>query len=373
MSNPVIIAGTKVSESLVRLDWDYNMHPVLAESWDISPDRLTWRFNLRRGVKWHDGRDFTSADVAFTMDEVWKKLHGRGINSFRNVAAVETPDPQTAILKLSAPIPFLHTVLSAHEATIVAQHVYQGTNILQNPANQRPVGTGPFRFREWSRGSHIIYDRKPNYWDPGRPYLDRLVFRLIPDAAGRASALENREVLLAGPNPVPLGDTQRLGAVPHLEVVTRGHEYSAPMIYLQCNFEHPILGKPAVRQALSHAIDLGFIERTVMFGFAKAPTGVISSDVRSAYTPDVPQYAFDLTRAEAMLDQAGHPRGADGIRFAVTLDAYTLGEHYVRISEYLRESFGRLGVRVTLRTEDAATWVRRIYTQYDYDMTVYGA
>ncbi len=102
-----------------------------------------------------------------------------------------------------------------------------------------------------------------------------------------------------------------------------------------------------------------------MFGFAKAPTGVISSDVKSAYTPDVPLYAFDLARAEAMLDQAGHPRGADGIRFAVTLDAYTLGEHYVRISEYLRESFGRLGVRVhhVIEVWCRAEWQRKRATR----------
>ncbi|MCC7427405.1 MAG: ABC transporter substrate-binding protein [Alphaproteobacteria bacterium] len=373
VSNPVIIFGSKINEALVRLDFDYNMQPVLAESWDISSDRLTWKFNLRGNAKWHDGRDFTSGDVAFTCNEVWKKLHGRGINSFRNVAAVETPDPKTVIFKLSAPIPFLHTVLSAHEGTVVARHIYEGTNILNNPVNVRPIGTGPFLFREWARGSHLIVDRNPNYWDPPKPYLDRIIFRLIPDAAGRAAALENGEILLAGPNPVPLGDTERLGRVPHLEVFSRGQEYFAALIYLQFNMDHPILGRAEVRRALHHAINQEFLARNVMFGFGSVATGPISPEQKQAYTADVPRYPFDEARANALLDQAGLPRGAGGVRFSITLDAYTLGEHYVRIGEYLRQAFGRVGVRTTIRTEEPAAWVRRIFTNYDYDCTTMGA
>ncbi|MCC7427403.1 MAG: ABC transporter substrate-binding protein [Alphaproteobacteria bacterium] len=372
-SFPIMIAGAKMFDPLIRLDFDFSMKPMLAESWDISADRLTWTFRLRRGVKWHDGRDFTSADVAFTMMEVWKKLHVRGRNALRAVEAAETPDPHTVVFKLSAPVPYFASVLSSHEGVIVPRHIYEGTNILSNPANQRPVGTGPFRFREWVRGSHIIMERNPDYWDAGKPYLDRIIARIIPDAASRAAALESGEILLAGPNHVPLNDTARLGRLPHLEVHKRGNEYSAAVIYLQFNVEHPVLGKPAVRRALAHAVDQNFIVQNIMFGLGTPATGVISPYQRHAYTDQVARYPLDPARAERLLDEAGHPRGAGGVRFAMTLDAYTLGEHYVRIAEYLREALGRIGVRVTLRTEEAATFVRRVYTQNDYEALVFAA
>jgi len=370
--NQVTLFGTKINESLIALDFDFSMKPMLAREWDIAPNGLTWRFRLRDGVKWHDGRVFTSADVAFTMMEIWKKLHPRGIQSFRNITAVEAPDPGTVVFRLAAPIPFLRTELSAFDATIFPKHLYEGTDILNNPYNIKPIGTGPFKFREWVRGSHLIAERNPDYWDKPKPYLDRIVFRIIPDPAGRAAALESQQLLIAGPNPVPLIDINRLAALPHLEVGNRGSEYFSPMIYLQHNLKHPILGKVEVRRALAHAIDQNFVVRNILFGRGSPASGVVSTYQKEAYTSEVARYPFDLKKAEALLDAAGLRRGADGVRFAVTLDPNTAFEQYVRIAEYLRENFNTIGVKVTLRTEDSAAWVRRVYTNYDYDMSIFG-
>lgn len=373
VSSPAIIVGGKIFEGLCSLGFDFELKPALAESWEEGADGRSWTFRLRRGVTWHDGRPFTSADVAFSIMEVSKKLHSRSIQTLANVTAVETPDAHTAVFRLSAPAPFMRTALVSHETSIVPRHVYEGTDILNNPANARPVGTGPFRFREWRRGSFIILERNPDYWDKPKPYLDRIVFRVIPDASARAAALETGDLHVAGPNPVPLSDLRRLAERPNLEVVTRGHEYFSPMIYLQFNLRHPILGKREVRHAIAHAIDQRFIVRNILFGYGAPGTGLIPPSQGDFRAADLPQYPFDRRRAEALLDAAGHPRGRGGVRFEVTIDPQNIGEHYTRTGEFIRESLNQVGIRTTLRNEDVGAWNRRVFTQNDYEMTLYGA
>src|SRR5690606_14260642 len=99
--------------------------------------------------RWHDGKDFTSADVAYSALEVWRKYHSRGRMTYANLAAVDTPDPLTAILRFSKPAPYVVKALAAHESQVLPRHLYEGKEVLTNPANTAPIGTGPFRFAEW--------------------------------------------------------------------------------------------------------------------------------------------------------------------------------------------------------------------------------
>ena len=166
------------------LDYDAKLQPVpaLAESWRMSEDGKTITFNLRNGVKWHDGVDFTSADVKFTLEKVLSKLNPRGRATFANVLEVATPDARTAVLKLSAPAPYLMNGLAAFESPMLPKHIYDdGQELLRHPALAKPVGTGPFMFGEWQKGSHILLKRNPNYWAKGLPKLGQVVFRVIPD------------------------------------------------------------------------------------------------------------------------------------------------------------------------------------------------
>ena len=133
--------GPKVVEGLLTYDKDLNPQPLLATAWSVSKDGLQYRFNLRHGVKWHDGKPFTSADVAFSILTL-KQVHPRGRSTFANVTDVKTPDPYTAIIELSKPAPFLLTALSGSESPIVPKHLYEGTDIGSNPYNSAPVGTG---------------------------------------------------------------------------------------------------------------------------------------------------------------------------------------------------------------------------------------
>ena len=166
---PIGVVSTKILEGLLTYDFDMVPKPVLAETWKVSPDGKSIIFNLRKGVKWHDGKEFTSADVQFSVMKAWKKLHPRGRSTFAKVTAVETPSPYVAILKLSEPSPYLMSALSGYESQILPRHLYEGTDLAANPYNSKPVGTGPFVFKEWQKGNFVLLERNPNYWDSGRP------------------------------------------------------------------------------------------------------------------------------------------------------------------------------------------------------------
>ena len=367
---------TKVMEGLLSYDLNLNPQPQLAESWKISPDGLTYTFNLRKGVKWHDGKDFTSDDVAYSLTKVWKPLHPRGRSTFAKVVTVETPNPLTVVIKLSEPTPQMMTALSAYESQVIPKHVFDNTDIASNPAVNAPVGTGPFVFKEWKKGDHVIVERNPNYWDKGKPYLDRIVFRFINDASSRAAALESGEVQIGGLSPVPLNDVVRLSKLPSLAVETRGYEYMSPVYMIELNLRRGPLADVRVRHALAHAIDRNALTRTVWFGFGVPATSPVPTAIKKFHSPpaDV-QYPYDLKKAEALLDEAGFKRGADNKRFKMLLDWMPVGSDYQRSAEFVKQQLGRVGIDVEIRSQDFPTYVRRIYTDYDYDAAImyYGA
>ena len=163
-ASPVYTISPKMFDGLVTYDPQFKLLPQLATAWTVAPDGLTITFILRLGVKWHDGKPFTSADVQFTFMEILKKYHPRGTATFAHLVAVDTPNDNTAVFHLDAASPYLMRALAAAESPILPKHVYEGSNPLRNAANAKPIGTGPFRFKEWRRGSYIMLERNPDYY-----------------------------------------------------------------------------------------------------------------------------------------------------------------------------------------------------------------
>ena len=357
----------KIYSGLAKYDLNMNMQPDLAQSWTVSPDGKRITFNLRRGVKWHDGKVFTSADVAYSVMKGFGQNNGLVRAVFAAVEAVETPDAFTAVLVLKQPAPAILLALPVATATILPAHIYDNTDIRQNPANQKPVGTGPFRFVEWRRGSAITVERNPDYYESGKPYLDRIVFRVIPDTQARGAAVEAGEVDMVFHSTAAASDARRLGALPNLELSTDGYYFDSTVTFFEINQDHPILGKVAVRQALAHAIDRKFVLDNIWMGFGQVASSPIHNGLKQAYTADVPQYPLDLKKAEQMLDAAGYPRGADGTRFKMTIDYVPFGDQYPRMAQYIRQQLAQIGVQAEVRNTDFAGWVRRIWTARDWD------
>ncbi len=370
-ASPVAVISGKMVEGLVRYDWDLQPQPELATAWEIAEDGLSIAFTLRQGVKWHDGRDFTSADVAYSIMELLRQHHPRGRGVFAPVEAAETPDDHTVILRLSKPAPAMMAALAGWESPILPKHVYEGTDPLTNPANNAPIGTGPFRFAQWERGSHIILERNPDYWDAGKPHLDRLAVRFYADPSARVAAFEAGELHLGGDGPIPLNEVARFRDNPAFVVETRGIEMNNSLDILECNLRNEHLAKVEVRRALMHAIDRDLMLGTVWYRLAELLTGPIPLSLPHFHTDDVPAYPYDPARANELLDAAGFARGADGMRFALRLIWPAVGDTYDRAGQFLRQQFREVGVDLVLQSADIPTFIRQVYQEYDFDLSMF--
>lgn len=365
-----ITASSKVLEGLLRYDETLTPQPGLAVSWEAAADGLSYTFKLREGVKWHDGQPFTAQDVAFSL-ETNKRYHPRGGSTFANLASVETPDDHTAIVKLAKPAPYLIRAFAGSETPILPKHLYASGDPLSNPHNNAPVGTGPYRFKQWQRGSFIEYERNPDYWDASLPGVDTLFLKVVPDSASRLAAFENGTLDAGGQSPVPLSDLKRLTQSGKLKYTTRGYAYSITPTMLEFNLDHPLLGRHEVRQAIAHAIDREVIKKVVYYGYADVSVSPIPrSFPQYVYTGPDP-YPFDVAKGNALLDQAGLPLKGTS-RFSLTLDPLPYGDSYARTAAYIRTALARIGIDVQLRSQDFPTYTKRIYTDRDFDFAVVG-
>jgi len=357
--------GPKIVEGLLTYDMELRPRPLLATAWSVSADGLQYRFELRRGVKWHDGKDFTSADVAFSITTL-KQFHPRGRGTFASVTEVRTPDLHTAIIVLDKPAPAMLTALASAESPIVPKHLYDGTDIATNRHNREPVGTGPFRFKEWVQGSHVVLERNADYWDKPKPYLDRIVVRFIPDPVARAAALEAGEVDL-GNAVIPLSEVARFSKLPRLVVDSSQWPYWGNHQQVYFNLDSPVVKDIAVRRAIAQAIDVNAYNNVVWFGYGKVTASIIGQAMTRYHDASIRHQPFDLKAAEAALDAAGLKRGANGIRFKLRLLYNPFLER--RTADFIRQSLSRVGIDAEIEAYDFATYTRKVYTERAFDMT----
>ncbi|ACB96149.1 ABC transporter substrate-binding protein [Beijerinckia indica] len=368
-ANPVLAA--KVNEGLLTYDFDLSPRPQLAVAWTVSEDGLAYTFRLRPGVKWHDGKPFTSEDVAFSLTTL-KEVHPRARGTFLNLVEVRTPDPLVVQLRLAKPAPYLLTAFAAEETPIFPKHIYEHGRVETNPANNSPIGTGPFRFKEWVRGSHVIYERNPDYWDEGKPYIDRLIVRIIPDSAARVTALETGEVHITASTSVPMSDADRLKTSPELAFESNGYQYMNSISRIEFNLDRPAFKDVRVRRAFAHVIDRTVIRDVANYGYGTPIPGPISVTLSKFFYPELPVYDTDTKKAEGLLDAAGFPRGEGGIRLRVTHDYLPGGDYYRRSADYLKQALAKVGIAVQIRSQDFAAYTKRVYTDRDFDFTING-
>ena len=358
--------GPKIVEGLLTFDLDVRPQPLLATEWSVSDDNLRYTFKLRKGVKWHDGTDFTSDDVAFSIFRL-KEAHPRGRITYQNVVAVETPDPLTAVIVLSKPAPFLLSAQSSSESPIVPKHIFEKLAPGDGQTLQTAIGTGPFKLTEWVAGSHLIFERNPAYWDAGKPYLDRIILRVVTDPAARSAALETGEADI-GDNPVPLADLDRLKQVPNLIVDTTTYAYSGPQQQLFFNYDNPLFAKREVRLAIAQAINLQEIVDVALYGYAQVSPSPVSTALAQWYDKSVVAHPYDTAAAEKLLDEAGYPRKADGKRFdlRLTYNSY-LPQGY---ADVLKSQLEKIGVGIEIKKYDLPTFLKTVYTDRAFDLVV---
>ncbi|KAA0075118.1 ABC transporter substrate-binding protein [Tardiphaga sp. P9-11] len=364
---PTLTVGGKLYESLLRYDFDLKPIPGLAKSWEVSPDGLTYTFKLFPNITFHDGKPLSSEDVIFTMTKVLMETHARGRVTFARIAKAEAPDPLTVIFTLKSPFaPFL-TSLDCTTAPILPKHIYEGTDYRKNPANAQAIGCGPFKLKEWVKGSHIHFVRHEGYHRPGEPYLDEIIYRAIPDGASRTVAVEQGKVQLTQWGDIEFFEVPRLSKLPNYEMSTKGYEFFAPHQWIELNNRIKPMDDKRFRQAVMHAIDRKTMLQRIYFGLGKLATGPISSKTRF-YDKNVKTYDYSVDKAKALLDEMGLKPGADGKRVTLRYLISPVSEANTRAAEFLRQSLGRVGIDLQLQTTDIAGWAQK-FADWDYDMT----
>ena len=355
---PTLTVCGKIYESLLTYDFDLTPKPGMAQSWERSPDGLTYTFKLFPGITFHDGSPMTSEDVVFSVTKALMEAHARARGTFSRLASAEAPDPLTVVFKLKEPFaPFLHA-FDATTAPIISKALYENTDLRQNPNNARAIGTGPFKLKEWVKGSHIHLVRHEGYYRKGEPYLDEIYYRVIPDAASRAVALESGTIQLTQWNDVEAFDVPRLKALPNLDMTTKGYEFYAPHLWLEMNTRIAPMNDKRFRQAVLHAIDREALRKRVFFGLGKVATGPVSSKTRF-YEPDVKTYEYAPAKATALLDEMGLKPGAGGKRVSLKYLVPPYGEMWQRVAEYVRQSLGKVGIDIVLEGIDVGGWAAR--------------
>ena len=364
-------SSTKLIERLVLMTSDFQFKPLLATEITPSADFKTYTIKLRPNVTWHDGKPFTADDIAYNAMSYWKPIAG-GV-ALKALTAARAIDPTTVELVFDAPVPefFLKSVLS-RTSMVIPKHIYDGKDIITNPINNTPIGTGPYKYKEWVRGSHAEYVRNENYWSSGLPYIDRLVLRWWRDPASRSAAFEAGQLDVGVFNPIPAPDIARLTGTKRFVSSKDGYAAAGWIASIEFNARRPVVQKPEVRQALMHAIDRDFICDTIFFGLARPGRGPIPSTNSIFFDASLPAVDFDVKKAGKMLDAAGFPmRGKT--RFKVNLVAAGWFEENVKMGQYLRQAFEDVGLEIELAIPDRATSLKRIYADYEYDVAVSNA
>ncbi len=359
-----MVSGS-IFSGLVGIDFNLKPVPDLAESWEVSPDGKRYVFRLAPNAIFHDGRPVTSADVKFTFEHMLLKYHSRTRTSIGDkLRAIMTPDAHTVVFEFNAPYAAFLQLIDVANAPVMPRHLYENTDPLTNPHNINPIGCGPFKFEKWAKGDSVTLKRNKNYFKTGKPYLDRVIFKVMPSAANAAIALENGEADFLM-NPAPL-DVARLRQRPDIVITDKGREAYATVETMVPNLTRAPLSDLRVRQAIAHAIDRQFIVDKIQFGQARAATGPVSSLLAWAYNPNVTKYDRDIARANRLLDEAGYKRGADGIRFHLkTLCA----SGWTKTAEALRDQLREAGIALDLQLMEFSAMVEQTYIKKDFDLS----
>ena len=332
--------GAQLFASPLRYDENWTPQPYLAESWSVSDDGLTVTLNLVKDAVFHDGEPITSSDVAFSVKVIQE--HHPFKSMFAPVESVSTPDEHTAVLNLSKPHPALMLAMSGQLMSIIPEHIYgDGQNPKEHPRNiENVIGSGPFKLAEYKNGEHVILERFDDFFMEGRPYLDKIVMRIIPDSSARAIALENGELQLSAFEAEP-HIIERLKKADGLTVTNEGYGAIGPIDWLAINTQSGPLKEKKVRQAIAYAIDKKFILNALLRGTAvDAKTGIHPDS--PFYDDTVEAYDLDLDKANALLDEAGYPADSNGTRFNLTIDfGWVAGKARV---EYMKAALKKVGI-----------------------------
>jgi peptide/nickel transport system substrate-binding protein len=361
-----------IANGLTRLRQpDMDVEKDLADSWSVAPDGKTITFSLHPGVKWHDGQAFSAQDVKFTF-ELWAHpeypgpldpnvVAIEGARAYKDkqaseISGIKTLGNDTVQFSLTQPSALFLATTAAQK--ILPQHLLKDVapaDVQKDPFARKPVYTGPFMVQDWKAGEGITFKAFPDAF-VGRPKLDTIVVRTIPDRATEIAELQTGGV--------------QVGFVPADQFGTFANDSSyatqqlagATGWFLQFDLTNPLFSDVRVRKAMSHAIDRDTLTQA-LFGGRAEPNYSLASPLSWVYNPNVPKFAFDLDRARQLLDEAGWMPGSDGIRakdgrkldFKLNVTA-TSQDWSIALQPFLKN----VGINIQPDVMEFGTWIQRL-------------
>jgi len=336
-----------IYNTLVRYGTDFSLQPELAESWSIEGDGRRIVFKLRTGVKFHDGTDFNAEAVKWNIDyRLDKEVASPQRQQLEPIiASVEVIDPATVAFNLKQRSPGLLSLLGERPGFMISPAAAKkfGKDLGNNP-----VGTGPFVFKEWVKGSQITVERNPNYWEAGKPHLDRIVFRDIAGSIVGAQRLITGELDFVGDmSPQEILQLQNRPGI-KLYPITVGRWYS-----MQWHTYEPPFDNAKLRQAIAHGIDRKRMNDIVMAGRGALIDGPTPEGLWW-YNANARTYPYDPARAKALLTEAGYPNG-----FEFTLSTPQIGM-LQQINQLAQEQLAAVGIKLKLEPVAQSEWYDRL-------------
>jgi len=344
----------------------------LAESWTNSDDLMSYTFKLRENVKWHDGTKFTSADVKWTIDSILEQ--GKSANGYKflsMVDSVEAPDDLTVVLRLNEPNGIMvNNIADYYGFDILPKHLYEGTDVVNNPNNLKPVGTGPFKFVEHETGSHVKLAANTEYFGDG-PYLEEVIFVFTPSETTAMTSIEAGEAGWMSASPA-FAEVARLRNVPGVSVDMQPSTITQWMGF-NMDGARTYISDYTVRQAITYALDNKEIAEKLYMGLVNPAKSWYTTLIGWADNKDFRQPETNIERANSLLDEAGYKKGSDGYRFELTYRCFPTSIFgTVEIPIFVTQQLDKVGIKVKVEQYEWALRTEMLDNRRDWDLCAGG-
>lgn len=355
---------------LVKYDRDLKLVGDLAEFWTVSPTGLDIVFHLRKNVLWHDGVPLTADDVVFTYQRlIDPKVMTPYGSDFALVKSVTAVDPHTVRVVYKEPFA---PALESWGIGIVPQHIFQNTDFNTNPANRAPIGTGPYKFQILKTDEKTVLVANPHYFE-GRPNIDRVVIRVIPDSSVQFLELRSQSIDSMGLSP-----DQYMAYDSFFKHHQKFRYPSFSYTFFGFNLQRELFKDLRVRQALSLALDKREIIDGVLLGYGRSATGPFPPS-SWAFDPTVPELLFDPVRAKALLAEAGWwdtdgdgVLDKDGKPFAFTVITNQGNKMREQTAVILQAHLARVGIKVEVRVLEWSSFIHDFVDKGNFDAIILG-
>lgn len=366
------VAGL-IYNGLLKYDKNLNLVGDLAEKWEVSEDKKVITFYLKKGVKWQDGKPFTSEDVKYTYEIIVDDKTPTAYDAdFRLIEKVETPDNYT--VKVYYKMAYA-PALASWTVSILPAHLLKGKPITKSPLQRKPIGTGPYKFLEWKSQDHITLVANEDYFE-GKPHIERYIYRVIPDTSSMFLELLNQNIDMMGLS--PLQYTKQTENTRFKKYYKKYKYLANSYTYIGYNLKNSLFADKRVRQALTYATPKDDIIKGVLFGLGVKATGPYKPGT-IWYNPNVKKYDYNLEKAKELLKEAGWSDvDGDGIleksgkKFKITILTNQGNSSRSRIAEIVQQSWEKIGVKVEIRILEWATFISEYIDKRNFQVVILG-